>query len=475
MQLLAGRSRRLTPGGPDTPALGRDTLDYAKPWPRDASGTTDAGANPFSLAARKGGGAAFVAGRQTVIEQRMLQQFRQAGALEEASAAAGVLLQSLRDDGAGGLYPVIESFFAACRRLAENPASLPLRQNVIDSLRGIEKSFERVSRAAVRLSGELSDSVAQTLDDLARVARELIQTRSVAPRAAGAEGETEAPDVNATWTLVSDLARLGGCTVEFHGERGITVRAAGGTILLAEGGLVFPLSVVTDEGSGARSLTNSQGETSDSFGQAGKVGGLVLAGSELAGRFLSDLERCAVALSTAINQVHSAGFDLSGFPGREVFKLTGKATRDQPMLELLVTRPEQVAASADGSAGDGSNATALGESWDQALLDGQSLPDFLLGWFDRCSTDVLAAGAECAALRRDVGQLEEALTSVTPDALEDEPARLFRLQRALEAAARTTFRVDELTHSGFLAAEDWADPPPQEIGEVETTARAHNR
>ena len=190
-------------------------------------------------------------------------------------------------------------------------------------------------------------------------------------------------------------------------------------------------------------LTGSPPLVQTSTGQAivpgGSIGSLLVETRSFATQVGTELDSVAISLRDLVNTAHTAGFDLAGAPGLDLF--TGNGAADLAVSESLTA--SDLAASATGSSNDGNNAIAMSGLRNTAGPDG-TIGEIVLAITGRVGAGRAAATARAALNESILTEVRDARSSVSGVNIDEEMTLLLQYQRSYEAAARVLTTVDEM-------------------------------
>jgi hypothetical protein len=86
----------------------------------------------------------------------------------------------------------------------------------------------------------------------------------------------------------------------------------------------------------------------------------------------SSLDTLASGIAHSVNTQNAAGFDLNGHAGGNIFVPPTGVAGSAINLAVAISDPNLIAASADGTAGNNANATALANLQSQNIISGQN-------------------------------------------------------------------------------------------------------
>lgn len=237
--------------------------------------------------------------------------------LDAAKAVETTLLPNT-----GGIDAALEDFFAAMGSLASSPADTSLRRVAIESGRTLASAFQGVAAGLMRLR---DDTLAAAEMAAAQATTDLHDLNELQLRFTSNTGTVGAlnPLHDERDRLLSDLASQLGIAVDYDSFGRATVTlgtSGGGPTLLGEGGAAN-LTV-----SGATDLTlriaRDGGVVQSRMIGSGALGGFVTALGAIDAA-LQEIDALARKMAGEMNAVHSAGLDLTGAPGGDMFALDG--------------------------------------------------------------------------------------------------------------------------------------------------------
>ncbi|SFQ24747.1 flagellar hook-associated protein FlgK [Salibacterium halotolerans] len=166
------------------------------------------------------------------------------------------------------------------------------------------------------------------------------------------------------------------------------------------------------------------------------------AGEDLSGTYpdlMSKLNELAYNFASNFNTQHEKGTDLNGDDGGNFFTVSGTPEAATiSVAEDIKENPDKIAASLDGNAGDGSNATELSNiKSDHFDEEYQSL----IGEYGVETSEAKQMMDNSATLRDNVDSRRMEVSSVS---LDEEMTNMIQFQQAYNAAARNITAVDEM-------------------------------
>jgi flagellar hook-associated protein 1 FlgK len=248
--------------------------------------------------------------------------------------------------------------------------------------------------------------------------------------------------------VLQNLSGLIDTAVIYSDDGTATVTTTNGTALVA-GNQSNALTVQQDSQTGMHEVY-AQGTDITSAVAGGKLQGLINARDEDIPSTRSSLDNLAAGLIQAVNQQQNDGVDLNGSKGADFFtpftsSSLGSNAGAAATMSVLLTDPDQIAASLDGTTGDNSNATAMAALQNDSIISGQTPGSYYSNLVDQIGNSVSSATSEQEAVGLVLQQLSNQRSAISGVSLDEEATNLVLYQRAYEAAARVMATVDELT------------------------------
>jgi flagellar hook-associated protein 1 FlgK len=412
--------------------------------------------------------ARYTMGNGTTVDtiQRMTQPLVERRIDQDASdqSEAGARLTYLRQlevvytDESWGISEGMTQFFNSFRDLSRNPASMVQRAEVVtrgqDLARRFETAANRIESLQSELDAELEAHTAeanQYSEQVAQLNREIRNAESASGMANDLRDQRQA--------AVRRLAELVDVRTHSDSDGNVIVQMGSGHTLVS-GRRAATLSTRPDannNGMAAVVYTDADGAKSVNVTasiRGGELGGKINARDTISAVALDRLDALAFAVQDSVNNQHRQGFGLSvgGNPATDQNNFFTPLPNASGAAQALVVdagivsdnRLIAASGSAAGSPGDNSNALALADLENAAVINGAQPHDF---WSDQ----VRRVGDQVARAERDVAnydarmeqsmQIREALSGVSVD---EELAELVKVQTSFEASAKVITTADEV-------------------------------
>lgn len=390
--------------------------------------------------------------RDRVLEERLDQQQQLAAASGSRLTALNTLQALFTPDSGSGTAPAgdigsdITSFFDSFSSLEANPTDNALRQQVLSSATtlsgdisnaaaGIDAQRAAIDQEAAGVTGQVNALTA----DLASLNQ---QIQSESPHGdAGVLEDQRQQDL-------SQLSQLVGINQVTTENNGLSVTTTSGQLLVSENAS-FPLTT-SSVGGVTNFFVGPTDVTSQLAAGGGSLGGYLTARDQDIPNALASLDQLAYSISTAVNTQNNAGTDLTGANGNagNVFSQPAQVTGSALAMSVVMTDPNHIAAAKLGQgSGDNSNATAMANLGNQAIVAGESPSNYFSNFVSTLGATVSNVQTENTAQNASVSQLATQNDTLSGVNLDDEASQMTTLERSYQAASQVFTMLNTLIAS----------------------------
>jgi flagellar hook-associated protein 1 len=385
--------------------------------------------------------------RDNVLNLRIDQETSQQSSLNAFLDSMNQVEALFNETQGTGLQTVLSNFFNSFQSLATNPTSSSLRQAVISAGQNLADALNQSSHNLTTIQQGLDQSVVQTVQQVNQYSAQIADLNQQIQSVANS-GQNPGSLEDQRDEVLQNLSGLIDTAVIYSDDGTATVTTTNGTALVA-GNQSNALTVQQDSQTGMHEVY-AQGTDITSAVAGGKLQGLINARDEDIPSTRSSLDNLAAGLIQAVNQQQNDGVDLNGSKGADFFtpftsSSLGSNAGAAATMSVLLTDPDQIAASLDGTTGDNSNATAMAALQNDSIISGQTPGSYYSNLVDQIGNSVSSATSEQEAVGLVLQQLSNQRSAISGVSLDEEATNLVLYQRAYEAAARVMATVDELT------------------------------
>jgi flagellar hook-associated protein 1 FlgK len=232
-------------------------------------------------------------------------------------------VDSLLGDADSNLDTALQKFFAGVNEVANNPTSLPTREQMLTQARNLVGRMQMLGSSLEGINSQINselDAAVGKVNDLTRRIADL----NGAIGAAGAQSQAPNDLLDQREMLVNELNKLvnvsqiqqndGSIAVFMSNGQSLVVGNTAQRLLSAEDPQDPSRRTLALQSSSGGSLAMNVTEISD-----GRIGGLLAFRDEVLLPSMKELGRIALVLTDHVNSQHAQGFDLVGAAGGNVF------------------------------------------------------------------------------------------------------------------------------------------------------------
>jgi len=379
--------------------------------------------------------------RDPILESRIQQETQTQGQLSALVSALSQTEVSFTS-GTGDIGTAISNFFNSVNQLSTSPADLSLRQGVLTAADNLATAFNVAANHLTAQRTSLDASVEQSVGQINQLTQQIAQLNGQISSLQNV-GQDAGTFLDQRTQLIDQLSSLIDVSV-IPSDNTLTLTTANGTALVA-GQQSFALSTQPDA-SGVQHIF-AQGSDITSTIVSGQLGGLLQARDQQIPEIQTQLDALAAGLSSAVNTVQTAGYDLNGNPTTRVNLFNpppASGTGAAASLSVAITDPALIAASSDGTAGSNGNAEAMFALSSQAVIGGQSPTDYYSNLVFNVGNASSNANAEQSASSLVLKQLNDQRASISGVSLDEEAANMVRYQQAYSASAQVITTINAM-------------------------------
>jgi len=380
--------------------------------------------------------------RDSILDLRVNQETQQQGKLESFLGPAQQIQTLFNETNGTGLQTDLTAFFNSFSQLSTNPSDLNLRQAVLSATQNLAGAFNQSSTALTTLQRNTDQSVSQTVSQINTLTTQIAAVNAQVTAALGT-GQNAGPFADQRQQLINQLSSLVDVSEINAGNGSLTLTTNNGAALVV-GGQSFALNTQANAITGLQDIY-SQGTNITANITGGQLAGQLQIRDQEIPSLQNSLDALAGNLATAVNTQQAAGFDLNAAAGGNLFvpPPAGNAGA-AATLQLAITDPSKVAASGDGSAGDNTNANALFNLQNQAIVNGLAPLGAYSGLVFKIGNDVQTVQANQTAGSQVLQQLQNLQGGISGVDINEESANLIRFQNAYTASAQVASVINTL-------------------------------
>ena len=342
---------------------------------------------------------------------------------------------------------LMTEFFSEFSNLAADPESTSIRNLVRQKAETLVQMFHHKNNQLNLMKQSIQQEVGSAVNQINEISRQIASlNQQISSAEAGSGSANDLRDRRDM--LLDQLSQY--VKVSYSEDRLGRMTVNGEGINLVSGIRANELAVesVAEDGMPSLKLISEEGKTRQI--RYGKLGGLIEMYNVTIPDLLNKLDALAGNLAEEVNRLHRAGYGLpKGDPptsptGMDFFTGNSAAT-----LNISVEVREDVAniaASNDGTPGNGEVAMAIANVRNQKIFTGrtQTLDDYYSGMISGLGEEIQKVQNTVDSQEMLIDQIKNQRDSVSGVSLDEEMTNLIKYQRSFEAAAKVVRVVDEI-------------------------------
>jgi flagellar hook-associated protein 1 FlgK len=380
--------------------------------------------------------------RDPILESQIAQETQTQGQLNSLVSALSETQVNFTSSS-GDIGTDITNFFSSVNQLSTNPSDLSLRQGVLTAADNLATAFNTTANNLTSQVTSLNQNVTQTVGQINQLTTQIAQLNGQIANLENV-GESAGSFIDQRTQAIDQLSSLVDVSQIQSGNNELTLTTAAGTALVA-GQQSFQLTT-QPVASGAEDIF-SQGTDITSTIASGQLGGILEARDQQIPAIQNQLDTLAAGLANSVNGVQTAGYDLNGNLGTDLFappptSIPGAAAS----LSVAITDPSLIAASSDGTVGSNGNADAMYALSSQNIVDGQTPNTYYSSMVFNVGNAVSNATASQTASGLVLQQLNDQNSAVSGVSLDEEAANMIQYQQAYAASAQVVTAINDMMY-----------------------------
>ena len=334
------------------------------------------------------------------------------------------------------LNTFLTKFYNSWQQLSVNPSSTALRLNVVQSATNLVSKFQGLYQGITQIKEDLAKDLQGKVDSL-NFNLSQVQVLNQKIFEATTTGQNSGDLKDQRDKLVDEISKLVSVnvTTSDSGDTSITV----GGVYAADRYMHSEFEVVSQNGELGIKAKNSDIQAQLNGGEIYAVTDVY---SNALSGYMGTLDTIANSLLENVNKVHQTGTNLKGETGVDFFSYYNDGVLQ--INDKIVKDVNNIAASADGTTGNGSTATQIAALKDAKNLDGKSIIDSYTNFVSGIGSDSALATQNTDANKLVLNQLQNQRSSYSGVSLDEEMTNVIRFQRSYTASAKLVKVADDM-------------------------------
>lgn len=234
-------------------------------------------------------------------------------------------INNMFGDPNSGLSPALAGFFSGVQDLANNPESVPSRQQLLNSAQTLAARFQAMDQRFSQMGGDLNTQIDNSVTEINSLAQQIAKLNITIREVQGSYGQPANDLLDQRDSLLTRLNKEIGTTTIKESDGSLSVFIGVGQPLVT-GVQVMTLNSTLSTTNLTRSVVGyvAGGRTAviaDSSLQGGRLGGYIAFRENTLDSAQNALGRIATGLAKTFNDQHHLGQDLNGAAGGDFFNV----------------------------------------------------------------------------------------------------------------------------------------------------------
>jgi flagellar hook-associated protein 1 FlgK len=340
-------------------------------------------------------------------------------------------VQSLfTEPSTNGLSTVASAFFTSWQNLATSPDSVTLRNNVIQSAQSLSDKVKTINDGIASVK---KDTISELNDKLNTLNTDLkqIQNLNTQITASSASGQSANDLMDTRDGLINDISKLTTVSVT-NDSTGAAVVSIGGVLAVDR----TTANQFTASEYKGKLIVTSTGNSAPVNLTGGEINAVTDVYNTYIPNYQTSLDNYVNRLMTSVNTLHSTGYSITNSTqsGANFFDSYTNGTLN--INKDLVSDPNKIAVSSDGTSGNGDIATNIAAIANQKDTSGNTLTDNYSALISKIGSDTQYATNQADSYNTLLTSLNNQKSSYSGVSLDEEMTNVIQYQRSYEACAK---------------------------------------
>lgn len=337
-----------------------------------------------------------------------------------------------------GLSNLISQFFSSFQELSVTPNSSALRTAVVNAATNLGSKVNSINSSLATTKTDIRNEFKADVDAINSILQEL-QTVNAQQFDFNYKGAPINDLLDKRDQLIEELSSLVNVTVTIDSNNNAVV-SIGGAFAVDR---LYAAKFEMVETNGKLSM-QLEGSNAPVVLSGGELNALSDVYSNKIPEYQQRLDEIINQLVSSVNDIHSTGYTITNPQQTGVNFFEGYENGVLTINPDIVSDPNNIAISSDGTEGNGDLAITLAELNDAELLNGSTLIDSYSSLISDIGNTKSLADNFSEANQLVVDQLQSQKLSVSGVSVDEEMTNVLKFQRTYEAAAKLISVADEL-------------------------------
>lgn len=337
-----------------------------------------------------------------------------------------------------GLSNLTAQFFNTWDKLAVDPTSTALRNNILNAAQNLSGKMQNVYEGYTQIKKDIKVETAQTVDSINNYL-EQIHTLNKEIYAVKAGGNAPNDLLDKRGAIISELSKLANLNVTYNQDDTVSI-SIGGVYAVDR---LFNQKFKVDESDGKLSVTTLDGESKMTLNGGEIFGNLNMYNKVIPG-YQQKIDTVGQAIFDSVNAVHAAGQTNTTPPQTGINFFSNYSEGVLEINQNLIDDPNLIAASADGQDGNNEIALQIAALQKALLINGETISNTYSNFVNQIANDLQTQGQNSESYQLVLNQLDMQVAEGSGVSVDEEMVNVLKFQRSYDAAAKLIKVADEM-------------------------------
>lgn len=380
--------------------------------------------------------------KNNLLDKQIIAYNKQNSYTSERSQILSTIESLYSEPGPAGMNNLLNDFFDSWDKLAVDPSSIPLRQNVINASNKFNTKLESIYDGYNRIRSDIKSDAKETVNNINNSLEQIYNLNQQIFNAT-AVGRKASDLLDERDSVINELSKLVNINVSYD-EYEVANISIGNSFAVDR---KYFNSYKIDE-------RNIDGEnrifmqTADGLVDVPVYGGKMQASIEMFNNVLpthqSQLDAMANSLMTEVNNLHNAGYTSHNPPLTNVDFFSSYGQGVLRINNQILEDPKFIVASAEAFAGENSVALNISKLKNQKDSGGLTIGDNYSKLISDIANDKLLHSQKSESFQMVINQMNIQKTEYSGVSVDEEMVNMLKYQRSFDASARLIKVADDL-------------------------------
>ncbi len=339
-----------------------------------------------------------------------------------------------------GLNAGMEDVFNAVYEVSNDPTAISARQALLSQAELLSNRFNTIDTQLQEIDQQLDNTLSVVVADINQISEGIANLNEAIIVLTKSDGAVPNDLLDQRDQLVNQLSDLVSVDIVQEDSGAYNVFIGNGQALVV-GNTKLDLSTINDTSTTPPRLSVGYGPSNMPIASqlsGGQIGGILQVRTDVVDTTRTDLDSLASAFVTSFNTVQTAGVDLDGTTGTNLFDPAGTTAAT---ISVIITDPRLIAASSSGATAgvaNNENALAMAQLQSDKTMSGGTLS--FAESYNRAVSTVATRTMQAEVGKQTqeglLNQVQLRFDSVSGVNLDEEAANLIKFQQSYQAASQ---------------------------------------